>query len=110
MVYEPPPRTRQQNLRRRPGGGSLLTRLRRRGANPAKTCQSSISGHHSNMPNSRWPRLAVALVLLATASTARAAEEPPPARETFVVQPFTNTRGVKSFAYLETGLPALIAE
>jgi len=64
------------------------------------------------MPNSRWPRLAVALALLAIASSAQAAETPPapPVRETFLVQPFTNTRAVKSFAYLETGLPALIAE
>jgi tetratricopeptide (TPR) repeat protein len=61
------------------------------------------------MPHASWPRLAVALVLLAIASSARAAEPPAP-RETFVVQPFANTRNVKSFAYLETGLPALIAE
>jgi tetratricopeptide (TPR) repeat protein len=62
------------------------------------------------MSHQSWPRLVAALVLLVTASTARAAESPPLARETFVVQPFANTRGVKAFAYLETGLPALIAE
>jgi tetratricopeptide (TPR) repeat protein len=63
------------------------------------------------MPNPWLPTLAAALVLLATASPARAADEPPaPARETFAVQPFTNTKATKSLSYLETALPALIAE
>jgi tetratricopeptide (TPR) repeat protein len=62
------------------------------------------------MPNSRWLLAAAALVLLASESVARAAEEPAPPRETFVVQPFSNTRGMRSFAYLETALPAVIAE
>ena len=56
--------------------------------------------------------MAVAVLLLASAPAARAADEslPPPAPETFLVQPFANTRAVKSFSYLEAGLPALIAE
>ena len=35
---------------------------------------------------------------------------PRPAREPFVVQFFENVKGVKTLEYLETGLPALIAE
>jgi tetratricopeptide (TPR) repeat protein len=53
--------------------------------------------------------MVAALVLLATVSVARAAE-PEPARETFVVQPFANARETKSLSYLETAVPALIAE
>jgi len=64
------------------------------------------------MSITRWlPTAAAGLVLLAAASIARAAEESPaPARETFVVQPFTNLKGTKSLSYLETAAPALIAE
>jgi tetratricopeptide (TPR) repeat protein len=59
---------------------------------------------------SNWlPTAAVALVLLASATTTHAAEEAQ-ARESFVVQPFTNLKATKSLSYLETAAPALIAE
>jgi Flp pilus assembly protein TadD len=50
------------------------------------------------------------LLLVVAAGVAAAAEEAPAPRETFVVRPFANARGVKALGHLEAGLPALIAE
>lgn len=64
------------------------------------------------MPRTQWSLRAAAAfaLLLATGQSVRAAEEAPRPRETFVVQPFANLKATKSLSYLETALPALIAE
>ena len=54
--------------------------------------------------------MALAVVLLTAAVPASAAEPAKPPYESFVVEPFRNTKGAKTLSHLEVGLPALLAE
>src|SRR5262245_33272873 len=98
---------RNETMRGRP---SVWSMRRRRGAvnlvgSLGKTCHRGNSGHHSFMGSLRAPSVLAALACALAPTAARA-----DGREEFTVRPFANVKAVRSFGYLEAGLPAIVAE
>ena len=57
-----------------------------------------------------WRVATVTFLVCAPGAAAATQDEPSTARETFVVESFKNSNGFRALDYLETGLPALVAE